>query len=36
MDEVGVKDPEAEFGQWLEEENQITKIQETKTNNPSP
>jgi hypothetical protein len=27
MDEVGVKDPEAEFRHWLEEQNQITKIQ---------
>jgi hypothetical protein len=36
MDEVGVKDPEAEFAHWLEEQEQITKIQNTNNKNPSP
>jgi hypothetical protein len=31
MDEVGVRDPEAEFKHWLEEQEQINKIQDTKT-----
>ena len=26
MDEVGVKDPEAEFGRWLEERETILKM----------
>jgi hypothetical protein len=30
MDEVGVKDPEAEFAHWMEEQEQINKMQGTK------
>jgi hypothetical protein len=26
MDEVGIKDPEAEFNRWLEERNKISEI----------
>jgi hypothetical protein len=33
MDEVGVKDPEAEFRHWLDEQYQITQIKETMTRN---
>jgi hypothetical protein len=31
MDEVGVRDPEAEFNHWMEEQKEINKLQDTKT-----